>query len=93
MNDALKLEGAALCCDNKDCNYEDETLYSVEEMKTKIDSPCPKCGSNLLTEKDYKDFVDEVEMYIALISSLNQFLPKVDPNSPTANTTRISIKR
>lgn len=41
-------------CDNKSCDY---TVPFTEEegaMKQYINKPCPECGSNLLTQKDYE---------------------------------------
>lgn len=39
-------------CDNKFCDYVDASV-KVNELKDWLNKPCPKCGSNLLTEKDY----------------------------------------
>lgn len=53
MKDVLEVEG--IQCDNKSCNYEDMSVKS-KDYESYIDKPCPKCGSNLLTEADYKTF-------------------------------------
>lgn len=42
-----------LKCDNPDCNYSDMSIQ-YEEYEKYINAKCPKCGSILLTEKDYK---------------------------------------
>lgn len=39
---------AGLKCDNKECDYQDDTIR-YEEYKKYINAPCPKCGHNLLT--------------------------------------------
>lgn len=47
-------------CDNPSCDYsvlnenKDPNNPKLEEY---LNKPCPKCGENLLTEKDYKDFL------------------------------------
>jgi hypothetical protein len=40
-----------LVCDNPSCDYVDVTGQVFSPAL--IGKPCPKCGSNLLTEKDY----------------------------------------
>lgn len=48
-----------IICDNKDCDYEilNETGDPNIDIKSYINKPCPKCGDNLLTEKDYLDSI------------------------------------
>jgi hypothetical protein len=41
-------------CDNTNCDYLNEAVPLSEYPKW-INKPCPKCGENLLTEKDFKD--------------------------------------
>jgi predicted nucleic-acid-binding Zn-ribbon protein len=50
---AVELKIGGIKCDNTDCDYKDMTV-SVEDYKDWVDKPCPRCGSNLLTKKDYK---------------------------------------
>jgi predicted nucleic-acid-binding Zn-ribbon protein len=39
-------------CDNKTCDYHlDEVKFKNYDVW--VNRPCPKCGSNLLTERDY----------------------------------------
>lgn len=49
-----------LKCDNKECNFEDMSI-SYEEYPEYVNSECPKCGSNLLTEEDYQSVKTMVE--------------------------------
>lgn len=42
-----------LHCDNTDCNHDEP--FEGEFRKELIGTPCPKCGSNLLTTQDYED--------------------------------------
>jgi hypothetical protein len=46
----MKITG--IKCDNKTCDYNDDSIKK-EEYLAFINKPCPKCGCNLLTQKDY----------------------------------------
>lgn len=39
-------------CDNPNCDFKDKTV-KYEDYPKWVNKPCPKCGCNLLTEKDY----------------------------------------
>ena len=39
-------------CDNPNCDYRDDSIKK-EDYLSFVNKPCPKCGSNLLTQKDY----------------------------------------
>jgi hypothetical protein len=41
-------------CDNKSCGFKDDTVV-IEDYPAWVDRPCPKCGLNLLTKKDYEN--------------------------------------
>lgn len=43
-------------CDNVECDYKNEDVQ-VEEYKDWLNKLCPKCGENLLTQKDYENAV------------------------------------
>lgn len=43
-----------LKCDNPSCDYRNFDILETE-MVNWVNSPCPKCGENLLTEEDYKN--------------------------------------
>jgi uncharacterized C2H2 Zn-finger protein len=47
-----------IVCDNQHCDFKiiNETGDINTETKQYINIPCPKCGENLLTQKDYDDF-------------------------------------
>lgn len=51
-------------CDNQNCNYViiNQSKDANESIKQYINKHCPKCGENLLTEKDYLD--SEKFMYV-----------------------------
>ncbi len=44
-----------IVCDNKQCSYKipNPTGDPNTDSSIYINAPCPKCGENLLTEKDY----------------------------------------
>ena len=46
-----------IVCDNINCNYtvENPTKDVNVSIKEYLNKPCPKCGDNLLTEKDFKE--------------------------------------
>jgi hypothetical protein len=46
-----------IVCDNPACDHkiENPTGDPNEDISMFVNSPCPLCGKNLLTEKDYKD--------------------------------------
>ena len=41
-------------CDNTECDYLDLSV-KFEEYPNWIDKPCPKCGTNLLTQSQYDE--------------------------------------
>ena len=66
-DDIVKFIGGGIKCDNPECDYMDETV-KVEDYKNWLNKSCPKCGSNLLTQKDY----DNVQMLIGLADIINE---------------------
>jgi Zn finger protein HypA/HybF involved in hydrogenase expression len=57
---ALQLNIQGIKCDNPDCDYEEVVECKcrnanevIEKYKKWINKPCPKCGQNLLTLRDY----------------------------------------
>ena len=48
----LKVKG--IKCDNPNCDYFNPDVESKTYKQDWLNKPCPKCGENLLTEKDYK---------------------------------------
>ncbi len=70
-------------CDAKHCSYSDTTVV-WEDAELYVNAPCPKCGSNLFTEKDYNALKTLVwlEKYIGWIR-----LPSFSP--PTSCRTHM----
>jgi hypothetical protein len=52
MKQNIELIESGLKCDNPKCDWEDKTI-SFKDYEKYIDSPCPKCGENILTQEDY----------------------------------------
>lgn len=64
-----------LKCDNPSCDWKDMSI-KVEEYKYYINTICPCCGENILTEKDYKAFT----LMLKFVRVINFILPKRIPN-------------
>lgn len=80
MENALDLVIKGIKCDNPDCDYNDMSV-KVEDYKDWLNKPCPKCGENLLTKKDYKN----TKRLIAFTKIMNKILPKCKPEDKKAN--------
>lgn len=50
MKQRVEFKTNGLKCDY--CDWEDETI-AYEEMQNHLNTPCPKCGENILTEEQY----------------------------------------
>ena len=66
-DDVVRFIGGGIKCDNPECDFADETVR-VEDYKDWLNKPCPKCGSNLLTQADY----DNVQMLSNLVDMVNK---------------------
>jgi hypothetical protein len=71
MNNAIDLNIKGIKCDAKDCDYNDMTV-KVDSYKEWLNKPCPKCGTNLLTQADY----DNTLLIIQLTEMMNRILPE-----------------
>ena len=67
MNDAIVPIAGGIKCDNSTCDYRDDDV-PVSGYPDWLNRPCPKCGSNLLTEADYQ----AVKSIFELIDSINK---------------------
>lgn len=57
-------------CDNKLCDFKVLNTSGELSLDSKyLNVPCPKCGTNLLTEKDYNNFKKTVK----IINFLNKW--------------------
>jgi len=69
-------------CDNPLCDYEvsnDTKDPNNPDLKEYLNRPCPKCGENLLTEKDYKEFLKMMKL-VRIINKMSRFL-RIKPKS------------
>ncbi len=76
-------------CDNQNCDYVivNQSSNPNKSIKQYINKPCPKCGENLLTEKDYLDS----EKFMRVLNWMNKwfswvtiFIPKKYETKSTA---------
>lgn len=69
MKEALELNILGIKCDT--CDYKNDDI-KVEKYDEWLGKPCPKCGSNLLTQED----LDNTKLLIETAKFLNKILPK-----------------
>jgi predicted nucleic-acid-binding Zn-ribbon protein len=79
VKDAMKLTIRGIKCDNKDCDYKNEDI-SVSDYEKWLNKPCPKCGSNLLTQADY----EATKALIALTETLNDVILQAEDDEKMA---------
>jgi len=48
-------------CDNPKCDFKIPSTANINIVDC-INEPCPKCGENLLTEKDYLQYVNTMKV-------------------------------
>jgi hypothetical protein len=70
---SLKIKG--IKCDN--CNYREELEFdnpdeALNFYRNWINKPCPECGGNLLTVRDYIS----LKILVVLVKFLNKVLPE-----------------
>lgn len=73
MKDAVQFNIGGIKCDNPECDYMNQSV-ELEDYPNWLNRPCPKCGSNLLTQADY----DNVKAIIELTGIINQSLGPVE---------------
>jgi predicted nucleic-acid-binding Zn-ribbon protein len=76
-------------CDNKNCDYviKNPTKDPNENVKRFVNMPCPKCGDNLLTEKDYL----EGERFMQVLNWVNKWFSWVTIFIPCKYETKSSV--
>jgi hypothetical protein len=62
------LGATGLVCDSPACDWKDEAISS-EDYHKYVDTPCPHCGANILTQDDFK----RTEIILNFISRVNNF--------------------
>jgi len=66
---AIDIKITGIKCDNPECNF--RQAIKPEEYEQWINRPCPKCGQNLLTLKDYMAIMG----LITIVNLINKFIP------------------
>ena len=66
-----------LKCDRHGCDHVEEVENITKDL---IGTPCPECGANLLTEKDYKAF--RRMMIVLKPFKWLGLLKEIDPTEP-----------
>jgi hypothetical protein len=81
-----------IVCDNPNCNFKFDLNKSTIKLEEFINRPCPNCGQNLLTQKDY----DTIKKLNAIINFINKwfswitiFIPKKKLTKTHSVTVRI----
>jgi hypothetical protein len=59
-----------LQCDNPNCDWKDTTI-PAEDFVNWVDKPCPTCGENVLTEKDFNNW-QAVMITASMLNSLSE---------------------
>lgn len=72
MNENIKITDSGLICDNPSCDWIDETIKD-EDLLDWVNKPCPKCGDNVLTEKDYINLLklNKIVDYVNLLTEFD----------------------
>jgi hypothetical protein len=87
---AIEVGFSGIQCDNSKCDYTEDNVKH-EDYKDWVDTPCPKCGENLLTEEDYQSSLKMIEAANALnvLADLLGVGPSDDDSENVEHTFRI----
>lgn len=91
-----KFEGVK--CDNPACDFRDKTA-KYEDRLSWLNKPCPKCGQNLLTEKDLQTMefmsilVDFINMITKPFAKLFESGKKTTLSMDMDGTGKVVLKR
>lgn len=77
MKEAVQFNVGGIKCDNPECDYMDQSV-ELKDYPKWLNKPCPKCGSNLLTQADY----DNVQAIVELIEVINKSLGPAEDDEP-----------
>lgn len=61
MKEAMEINVTGIKCDHPECDYVELDVKSEDYPKW-VNKPCPKCGSNLLTQADFDSFNQILEL-------------------------------
>lgn len=77
MAKAAELKIGGIKCDNPKCDFVDKSV-KFEDYKDWLNKPCPKCGSNLLTQEDYNN----TKILIEVTNAVNNLFGDVSDDLP-----------
>lgn len=90
INEVLKFNG--LKCDH--CDWEDKDI-PYAEFEGWVDKPCPKCGENVLTQEDYNQVKELVEVITKAMETVKNMSPEeraeLEANAPKTPVNIASI--
>ena len=70
-----KFEAHGIKCDSPGCKWRNDNVKMVDYSKW-LNAPCPNCGSNLLTQKDFDATKKMVSICMAINNWCNKWLPE-----------------
>ena len=70
MNDNMEMDVHGLKCDNPKCDWEDMTI-PYEDYEKNVNAPCPECGENILTEKDYNEIL-QMKNAVEMVKNMSE---------------------
>ena len=76
MPKAIEVKAGGIKCDNKNCDYVNRKVR-IKDYPNWVNKPCPKCGENLLTVRDYKTLI----WLLRLVKILNLIFPASKENT------------
>lgn len=85
MNQAIKIAISGIKCDNKSCDFIDQSV-TIQDFSSWLNKPCPKCGANLFTQKDY----DSLTEMLLLTGTLNKILPPTKLKDAVCNPIKMN---
>jgi len=77
-------------CDTPSCDYSEpnETKDPNTDTYYLINAPCPKCGGNLLTEKDYYQYMK----FMSRVNWVNKWFGWLGPKRVDYSNGTVSVK-
>lgn len=71
----MSYEISGIKCDTDWCGWRDDNA-KVEDYQSWLNKPCPKCGQNLLTEKDFTAVLNAMLAVRKINRWSNKWLPE-----------------
>lgn len=83
MDKAIEYTIKGIKCDNPECDYVNLDV-KFEDYKQWLNKPCPKCGCNLLTKKDY--------ISVKLLARIVKIINKIAPPTKDEDVIKVNVK-